>query len=85
MAKKIRLHPHAEERLTERGATKEEVLATVESGEKFPAKFERTGFRRNFSFGGLWKGRPYKTKQVGAYAVNEDGGWLVLTIIVKYF
>ena len=85
MAKEIRLHPHAERRLSERGATKEEVLATVESGERFPAKFERTGFRRNFPFAGSWRGRQYKIKQIESYAVNENGGWLVLTVIVKYF
>ncbi len=43
----VKLHPHAIERLTERGATEAEVIATVETGETFPAKFGRTGFRRN--------------------------------------
>ncbi|MBI2982436.1 MAG: DUF4258 domain-containing protein [Deltaproteobacteria bacterium] len=85
MKQKIRLHPHAEQRLSERGATKDEVLATVQSGEKFPAKFDRVGFRRNFAFGGPWRGRQYKTKQVEAYAVHENEGWLVLTVMVKYF
>ena len=59
--------------------------ATVEQGERFPAKFGRTGFRRNFGFDGVWRGRSYTTKQVEAYAVEEEGGWLVITIIVKYF
>lgn len=85
MAQEIRLHPHAEQRLAERGATQEEVFATVRSGEKIPAKFERTGFRRNFPFGGSWRGRQYKTKQIEAYAVNENEAWLVLTVLVKYF
>ena len=35
----VRLHPHARERMDERGATEEEVRATVEQGESFPAKF----------------------------------------------
>ena len=85
MTQEIRLHPHAEQRLAERGATREEVFATVQWGEKIPAKFERTGFRRNFPFSGSWRGRRYKTKQVEAYAVNENGDWLVLTVLVKYF
>ena len=79
-----RLHPHTQERLAERGATEAEVLATVEGGERFPAKLGRTGFRRNFAFDGEWRGRRYATKQVEAYAVEEDG-WLVLTVIVRYF
>ena len=80
----IRFHPHAAERLAERGATEEEVVVTVESGERFPAKFGRTGFRRNLPFGGEWNGRRYDTKQIEAYAVDEDG-WLVITVIVKFF
>ena len=80
----VRLHPHALERLAERGSTEEEVVATVLGGERFPAKFGRTGFRRNFVFGGEWRGRPYPTKQVEAYAVEEEG-WLVITVVVKYF
>ncbi len=77
-------HPHARDRLAERGATEAEVVATVEGGESFPAKFGRTGFRRNFAYNGLWRGRTYATKQVVAYALPEDG-WLVVTVIVKYF
>ncbi len=80
----VRLHPHARARLIERGATEREIVATVEQGERFPAKFGRTGFRRNFSFGGTWHGREYGTKQVEAYAVDEHG-WLVITVIVKFF
>ena len=44
----VRLHSHARERMAERGATEEEVEATVRQGEQFSAKFGRTGFRRNF-------------------------------------
>ncbi len=81
----VRLHPHAQARLDERGATVEEVIATVKDGETFPAKFHRTGFRRNYTFHGLWRGRRYHTKQVEAFAVRETAGWLVITVVVKYF
>ncbi len=80
----VRLHPHAQDRLAERGATEAEVVATVAEGERFPAKFGRTGFRRNFPFDAEWQGKYYSTKQVEAYAVEEDG-WLVLTVIARYF
>jgi hypothetical protein len=79
------LHPHARERLEERGATKEEIIATVEGGEQFPAKFWRSGFRRNFPFDSVWRRRSYRTKQVKAYAVREGGDWLVMTMITRYF
>ena len=82
---KVALHPHAEERLVERGATTEEVVATVTVGEQFPAKFGRTGFRRNLPFQGEWRERHFATKQVTAFAVREKDHWLVITVIVRYF
>jgi hypothetical protein len=81
---KIALHPHARARLAERGATEAEVVAAVESGESFPAKFGRTGFRRNFAYNQLWQDKYYATKQVEAIAVEEDG-WLVITVVVRFF
>ena len=82
---KVTLHPHAGERLAERGATEAEVLATVTGGEQFAAKFGRTGFRRNLAFQKQWRGRFYATKQVTAFSVPEGDGWLVMTVIVRYF
>ncbi len=81
----VHFHPHALERLEERGVMKEEVIATVEDGEHFSAKFGRTGFRRNFPFNDKWRNRYYKTKQVESYAVREGVDWLVITVITRYF
>jgi hypothetical protein len=81
----VRLHPHAQLRLEERGATEDEVLVTVEQGERIPGKAGRTGFRRNFHFNSLWRGRPYRIKQVEAYAVQEGQDWLVITVITRFF
>jgi hypothetical protein len=39
--------------VAERGATMDEVIATIEQGESLPARLGRTGFRRNFPFGAL--------------------------------
>ncbi len=80
----VRLHPHARARLEQRGVTEGEVIATVSHGERFPAKFERVGFRRNFAYNAQWRGRFFATKQVEAIAVEEEG-WLVITVIVKFF
>lgn len=81
----IRLHPHAIERLAERGATEAEVIATIEGGDRFPAKFGRIGFRRNFAFGQSWRGKIYSTKQVEVYAIREGEGWLAITFITRFF
>ena len=82
---RVEIHPHAAARLAERGATEAEVVATVEAGERFEAKFGRIGFRRNFPFDGEWRGRRYGSKQVEAYATGQADDWLVITVIVKYF
>ncbi len=79
------LHPHAKARLAERGVTAEEVAATVEAGERFPAKFGRVGFRRHFSYEKTWRGKRYATKQVEVFAVEEQDQWVVITLIARYW
>jgi hypothetical protein len=66
----VKLHPHAQSRLTERGITAEEVVQTVLHGEPFAAKLGRSGFRRNFAYNDVWLGNFYRTKQVQAIAVR---------------
>jgi len=81
----VRLHPHAKARAVERGVTDTEVVATVEGGEPFPAKYGRAGFRRNFPFNDIWGGKHYPVKQIEAYAVKEADDWIVVTVIARYF
>jgi len=54
-------------------------------GERFSAKYGRTGFRRNFPFNAVWREKYYRTKQIEAYAVKEDEDWLVITALVRFF
>ena len=81
----IRLHPHAEARMVERGASKEEVLDTVSRGELSPTGHGRARFRRNFVYNNIWQGRHFTTKQVEAIAVRENGDWLVITVLTRFF
>ena len=63
----VRLHPHAKERLSERGATEEEIITAIETGETFPAKFGRTGFKEILPSVGCGKVRftlPNKSKSM---------------------
>jgi hypothetical protein len=64
----MRLHPHAAARIRERGASEAEIASALADGERFAAKFGRNGFRRNFVFDGLWRGRRYHIKQVEVFA-----------------
>jgi hypothetical protein len=81
----VKLHPHARERLVERGATEQEVVEAVQSGESYPVKFGRVGFRRNFPYNSSWRGKRFSVKQVEAIAVRQGSDWLVLTVLVKFF
>lgn len=81
----VRFHPHAVERMAERGTDENEVRLTVEYGEQFPAKYGRTGFRRNFPFCKQWHGRYFDLKQVEVFAVQEYGDWMVISVITRYF
>jgi hypothetical protein len=84
--KQVTLHPHAKERLMERGATMAEVVHTVRHGVSSPAKFGRTRFVHTFTYNRKWLGRRYAKKQVEAFAEPEpDGNWLVVTLIVKFY
>jgi hypothetical protein len=82
---RVRFHAHARERLAERGTTEEEVVLAVENGEKFSARFGRTGFRRNVPFDEPWRGKVYRTKQIEAYAIRRYDGWLVISVVTRYF
>jgi hypothetical protein len=33
----------------------------------------------------MFRGKPYQTKQIEAFAVNEGDDWLVITVITKLF
>jgi hypothetical protein len=82
---KLRIHPHARQRMWERGATVEDIRLTIASGRAILAKFGRTQFRRVFSFNSVWNGKKYARRQIDAFAVKITEGWLVITVIVKYF
>jgi len=71
--------------MAQRSATEQEVRITVESGERFEAKFNRIGFRKNFMFENRWLGKQYRTKQVEVYAVREEDDWLIISVITRYF
>ncbi len=82
---KIEIHPHAAQRIRERGATAGQVRETVTKGMRSAAKFGRAKFRRVFTFGKSWNGKRYAKQQIEAFAAIIPDGWLVVTVIVKYF
>ena len=81
----ILIHPHARERMHERGTTEAEIRTTVSKGDKFPAQFGRTGFKYNFPFESKRDGKFFRIKQVNVYGVDEEKDFIVITVVVKYF
>ena len=64
-------------RMRERGATESEVIATIESGERFLAPWGRNGFRKRFRASA---GRG--AREMSAFAEAHDDAWLVVTVVV---
>jgi hypothetical protein len=71
--------------MRERGATMSQVHQIVLTGMSVPAKFGRTKFSLVVPFNGVWNGRRYPRKQIDAIAAKIKSGWIVVTVVVKYF
>lgn len=82
---KIKFSKHALIQMDERGAQRSEVVKSISLGEVIPAKTGRLAFRLNMQFGGSWLGKRYKTKQIKAIVVKENGCYVVVTVYVFYF
>ncbi len=82
---RIEIDPHAMLRAEQRGTNETQIVETVRFGEKFPARDGRTGFRRNFTFAGMHNGTYYETIQLMVIAQKMPNGWLVITVITKFF
>ncbi|MBA2682386.1 MAG: DUF4258 domain-containing protein [Ktedonobacteraceae bacterium] len=83
--KPIRFSHHARQQMIERGAQEAEVIDTIRTGEKVPAKKGRQGFRKNFQYDQLWGGRTYSIKQVLAIVAEEPEAMIVVTVYTFYF
>jgi len=83
--KEIIFSKHATERLKERGVSRKEVEYTIAYGEKISVKKGREGYRKNFKYENIWKGRYYKIKQVIVIGREEKGKIVVITVYAFYF
>jgi hypothetical protein len=84
-AKPIRFSKHARDQMALRGASEQEVITTIRTGTSAPAKLGRLGFRRDFSFDGVWGGRQYATKQLLTIVVDDPVELIVVTVYTFYF
>jgi len=82
---KVIFSQHALLQMQERGASRSEVVKTIEDGECVPAKKGRQAFRLNFQYNGSWVGRRYRIKQVMPVIIEETNKIIVITVYVFYF
>jgi hypothetical protein len=71
--------------MEERGAGESEVFETVITGERFAAKYGRTGFRQVFSIPDSDPRDSRGKKLLEVFTVEGEGDMIVITVVVKYF
>ena len=71
--------------MVERGASQDEVIATIAEGERIPAKHGRTAYRKNFQYNHTWGRKFYRVKQVMLIVKEEDDQHIVITVYTFYF
>ena len=76
---------HSLIQMRERGATKDEILETIQTGEEIPAKNKRRSYRKNFQFNKKWGKKFYHIKQVIAIIKEEKSKIIVITVYTFYF
>ena len=85
MFKKLTYSDHSLSQMAERGASREDVQAAIEKGEKVPAKKGRHAYRLNFQYEKIWGGKHYRIKQVMPIVKEEEREICVITVYVFYF
>lgn len=71
--------------MEERQATEAEVMETISTGETFPAKQNRVGFRSHFPYNNMRNGVYYANKQLNVICVRDTDRWIVVSVVVKFF
>jgi hypothetical protein len=83
--KPVYISTHAREQIDERGADENEVIETIRTGERVPAKYGRQGYRKNFQYNQVWGRRTYAIKQILAIVAEEADQLVLVTAYTFYF
>lgn len=83
--KRIIFSNHAKIKMTDRGASEDEVLKAIKEGSSEPARKNRIMFRRNLPFNATWRGKYYSVKQVAPVVAAQNDELVVITVYVYYF
>ena len=80
----IRIDPHTLERAAERGASSEEIIDVITSGQPIPAKRGRSGKSKVFDFNQTRLGRYYEQKKIEVFFAIEGDDIVTATVYVFY-
>jgi hypothetical protein len=81
---KVQIDPHTLQRANERGASKHEILETLESGINILAKSGRLGKSKVFKFESVRNKKFYDEKKVEVYYLLENDIIITVTVYVFY-
>ena len=81
---KIIIEPHTLKRALERGATRNEIHEVISGGKLIPAKSDRLGKFKIFTFDKERNGVYYQQKRVEVYHVIENETIITVTVYVFY-
>ncbi|MBM3254307.1 MAG: hypothetical protein FJZ16_08650 [Candidatus Omnitrophica bacterium] len=84
MIKPIRLSSHAQEQISYRGASKEEIYDVIRTSVWEEAEMGRKECHKDFEFNKIWNNKAYKTKQVRPIFVETEKEIIVVTVYVYY-
>ena len=71
--------------LDTRGATRDEVIETIQQSSWKDAELGKLECRKDFTFNQIWNKRHYSTKQVRPIFADETDKIVVITVYVYYF
>jgi hypothetical protein len=80
----IRIEPHTIERAKERGASKEEIIETIENGFAVDAKYEKRGKGLIKEYNETRNGKQYEQKKIEVYYLEENNIIITITVYVFY-
>jgi hypothetical protein len=80
----IQIEPHTLQRAVERGASKSEIIETLENGTGLIGKKGRLGKTKVFSFREFRNGKYYEEKKLEVYFIVQNDTIITVTVYVFY-
>jgi hypothetical protein len=80
----ILIDPHTLERAEERGTDENEIIDVINTGFSIPAKYDRLGKAKIYSFQKQRYGKFYNQKRVEIFYTIEENRVITVTVYVFY-